>query len=112
MVPLKNVEDTVLARFVSNDEADIELEEYWIFINEESKTITLKWEGEYADTRTYNIDEVNEKESDPKKHVTLEQWVVRKVADIQVKFLGKRGHIREIVIDRYGVIDKILEKNR
>lgn len=106
--PVRALKDNILARYTDTKDADIELDEYWIFINDETNKVTLRWEGDYGDTRTYNITEINANEKDPKKHITLEEWVVKKVADMQVKFLGKTGLIKEIVTDKFGVVEKII----
>ena len=79
------------------NDADIDLDEYWLFIR--GKKITAKWSGEYAGLKTVDLSDSEE---------SVDDWVVKKVVDKQLETLRKYGRVREIVTDRFGVIDKIL----
>ena len=82
----------------SLDSADIEFDEYYIFVRESN--IILKWEGEYSGSKV--VDVTQEKEN------TVDEWLVKKIVDMELKSLAKYGRTREIISDKYGIIDKVL----
>ncbi|MHA1454321.1 MAG: hypothetical protein ACTSRD_15805 [Promethearchaeota archaeon] len=145
---VRKIKDEILNNLAETNEADIDMNEYWLFIKGDK--ITAKWSGEYAGTNTVDINEYNAKEkakfeakarerakivakkakekaeADAKKGIvrkkttkkkqkdkeyqplTLEDWVVKKVVDKELESLKNRGEIREILIDKFGVIEKII----
>jgi hypothetical protein len=102
-----NVKEEILNNSADVNEADIDMNEYWIFIR--GNTITTKWAGDYAGTKSFDIDELNKTK---KKPTTVEDWVVTKVVDKQLESLRRYGRVREILTDRFGVIDKILANKK
>ncbi|TFG18519.1 MAG: hypothetical protein EU530_09130 [Promethearchaeota archaeon] len=128
--PIHKAKAEISNNLAEPNDADIDMNEYWLFIS--GDTITSKWSGEYAGTNTININEYNAKEKaklDAKEEeriknatkktkkkeyvpVTVEDWVVQKVVDKELESLKNRGSIREILIDRFGVIEKIFENEK
>jgi len=127
---IRKAKNGIMNNLASSNEADIDMNEYWLFISDD--TITAKWSGEYAGTNTVNIDEYNAKEKAKleakekeraknatkkikKKQytpITVEDWVMKKVVDKELDSLKNRGEIREILIDKYGVIEKIFANEK
>ncbi len=125
-----NYKFEIIANVSNTDDADIDMDEYWLFIGD--KTITAKWSGEYAGTSTVNIDELNKKlkkeaeekviEKAGKKGaktksvkytpITVEEWVITKVVDKEMESLRKYGRVRDIVTDKYKVIEKIITNKK
>ncbi len=115
--PVHKVKAEILNNLAEPSDADIDMNEYWLFIS--GDTITSKWSGEYAGTNTINITEYNAREKaklDAKEEeriqkatrktkkkeyapLTVEDWVVQKVVDKELESLKNRGSIREILID-------------
>ncbi len=100
--PLVDKKNEIIGKSIidsaSPDSADIEFDEYYIFI--QGNNIIMKWEGEYSGSKTVDVSE--EKEN------TVEEWLVKKVVDMQLKSLAKYGRIRELITDKFGIIEKIL----
>jgi predicted house-cleaning noncanonical NTP pyrophosphatase (MazG superfamily) len=104
---LENVlsaKDEILIAIADTTDADIDMNEYWLFIR--GDTITAKWSGDYAGTNTVDIAELNKS---AKNKITVEEWVTEKVVDKQLENLRKYGNVREIIVDKFGVIEKIIK---
>ncbi len=99
-----SLKDEILNNTADTDDADIDLDDYWLFIRGDK--ITAKWSGDYAGIKTVDINEINDT---AKKPTTIEEWVVKKVVDKQLEYLRRNGRVRDIVTDKFGVIEKILK---
>ncbi|MBN2157485.1 MAG: hypothetical protein JW776_15675 [Candidatus Lokiarchaeota archaeon] len=103
----KDQKDVILTRVADIKDAIINLDEYWFFIR--GNKITTKWTGDYAGIKTVDLNSINAKK---KTKTTVEEWIVKKVVDKQLESLRNTGRVREIVTDKYGVIDKILNNEK
>jgi len=107
LAPVLAMQDEIMSNLADPSEADIDLNEYWIFIRGEK--ITSKWTGDYAGIKTVDIGGLN---ANTKTPTSVEEWVVTKVVDKQLEHLRNTGKVREIITDKFGVIDKILTNNK
>jgi len=146
---IRKAKDEILNNIADTDDADIDMDEYWLFITGDK--ITAKWSGDYAGTNTIDIKEVNAKEkakaevkakaaakkakekseaeaiegkakvkktktkvkakktkAKVKPPITVDDWVVTKVVDKELDSLKKYGKVRDILTDKFGVIEKII----
>ncbi|MHA1342086.1 MAG: hypothetical protein ACTSRZ_19835 [Promethearchaeota archaeon] len=89
-----------------NLEATIILEgNYKYFIDTTNKIVLTKWEGEYTGEKNYSFDSLKD----------LNEWLAEHVAKkligaIKVKI--KKGKIRKIIKDNYGVLSLIFKNKR
>ncbi|MHA1143626.1 MAG: hypothetical protein ACTSRW_02745 [Candidatus Helarchaeota archaeon] len=99
---LKKDSQKILSQLRPEEDADIIFDDnYKIFIN--GDFVTLQWEGEYAGKTTKDI--AQEKDD-------LETWIAKKVTDLILKPLKRRGRPRFFIRDGFDSISKIMDREK